>query len=312
MGPHLIGLALLQGVAGPDLAPLLVPAARVERLATDMGFTEGPVWLPEEQGLVFSDIPASKLMRWTAADGVALFRESDHSNGNVLDLEGRLVSCQHGARNLIRYEKDGAAVVLAERFEGKRFNSPNDVAVKSDGSLWFTDPPWGLTDLTEGKEQAGHFVFRLDPVTGGVTAVIKGLAMPNGIAFSPDESRLYVADTGGHPSHPDEGVRGRPATVSAYEVRADGTLSSEPVWRVATRCDGMCVDVKGNVYTTEGKGVTVLSPDGTVRGTIEVPEAPANVCFGGADFKTLFITARTSLYSIEMRVEGSKPKGSRW
>ena len=312
MGPYILWMAMLQVAAGADLAPLLSPGARVEKLATDMGFTEGPVWLPGDRRLVFSDIPASKLMQWTAAEGVTTFRGSEHANGNLLDLEGRLLSCQHGARNVIRYEVDGTVTVLAERFEGKRFNSPNDIAVSSDGSLWFTDPPWGLTDLTEGKELAGHWVFRLDVETGTVAAVIRDLVMPNGIAFSPDGSRLYVSDTGGHPSHPHAEYRERPATVSAYEVRGTGVLSATPVWRVETVCDGMCVDVLGNIYATGVKGVTVLAPDGETLGTIEVEEQPANVCFGGLDFKTLFITARTSLYSLDMRVRGSRPRGSKW
>lgn len=299
-----------QDPGGPQRAKLVTGELR--RLATGMGFTEGPVWLPAEQKLVFSDIPNAKLMEWSEVQGLAVFRESPNPNGNLLDLDGRLLTCQHGARNLVRTEEDGSITVLAERFEGKRFNSPNDVAVRSDGSLWFTDPPWGLKDRTEGKELPGHWVFRLDPDGGTVTAVVKDLAMPNGIAFSLDEQRLYVADTGGHPSHPDQSVRDRPATITAYDVSEQGGLLPEPAWRIEARCDGMCIDEQGNLYATAGEGVKVWSPDGSFRELIETPEQPANVCFGGADYRTLFITARTSLYAIEMEVKGNKPRKASW
>ena len=218
-------------------------------------------------------------------------------------------SCQHGARNVVRIAADGSITVLADRFQGKRFNSPNDVAVKSDGTLWFTDPPWGLKSQTEGKELDGHWVFRLDPGSGKVTAVIRDLAMPNGIAFSPDEKRLYVADTGGHRSHPS--LRDHPATVTAYAVDEKNELAPEPIWRIPTGCDGMCVDVQGHIYTTGAKGVSIWRADGAPVGVIQVGEHPANACFGGKDFKTLFITARTSLYAVQMEVAGSKPHAAK-
>jgi gluconolactonase len=272
-----------------------------------MGFTEGPVWLPEQQMLVFSDIPNSRLMQWSEDGGLAVFREAPAPNGNLLDLEGRLLTCQHGARNIVRTERDGSLTVLADRFEGKRFNSPNDVAVKSDGTLWFTDPPWGLPNLTEGKELDGNWVYRLDPATGEITAVIKDLAMPNGIAFSPDERRLYVADTGGLLTAPDFEHHDAPATLSAYEIDADREVGAHPVWRVETLCDGMCGDQRGNIYATGDTGVTVWSPQGALLRTIVVPEVPANVCFGGHNMTTLFITARTSLYAVELDVAGNLP-----
>jgi len=289
----------------PTLAGVVWQEAALVKLAGDMGFVEGPVWLPEQQKLVFSDIPNSKLMEWSLAGGAGVFRESSNPNGNTLDREGRLLTCRHGARDLVRTEKDGAITVLCDSFEGRRLNSPNDVAVKSDGSLWFTDPPWGLPRQRDGKEQDGHWVFRLDPETQKVTAVLKELCMPNGIAFSPDEGRLYVADTGGH-WHPDESLRDLPATTAAYQVLSDGTLDRAPVWTVEGFCDGMCVDAAGNVYTTAREGITVLSPDGVVLGTIEVPESPSNCCFGGDDFRTLFVTARTSLYAITLIHPGAK------
>jgi len=292
--------ALLSCQASPDPVP---EDAVVVKLAGGMQFTEGPVWLPGEQALVFSDIPASRLMRWSEADGLSVYRTCDHPNGNLLDQEGRLLTCQHGARNIVRTEQDGSITVLVDRFDGKRFHSPNDLAVHSDGTLWFTDPPWGLPAQTEGKEYGGHWVFRVDSSTGIATPVIRDLVMPNGIALSPDESVLYVADTGGHTSHPDPRYYLRPATLSAYRLGPDHRLDPAPLWCVETLCDGMCVDEHGNIYAT-GQAVTVWSPDGTQIDTIEVPEQPANVCFGGNDNRTLFITARTSLYAVRLRVAG--------
>jgi gluconolactonase len=287
---------------------LIAEGATLRKLASGMRFTEGPVWLPTQKILVFSDIPNAKLMQWTAADGLSVFRDSKHANGNLLDLEGRLLTCQHSGRALVRTEPDGSITVLADKFEGKRFNSPNDVAVKPDGSLWFTDPPWGLKDKSK-REIAGHWVYRLDPKTGRVDVVIRNLAMPNGIAFSPDGNRLYVADTGGHPAVLDPELRKAPAQIHAYAVAADHSLKE--LFRIDTRCDGMAVDVAGNLYTTH-KGIGIYDADGKQLETIDVPEGPANVCFGDEDYKTLFITARTSLYSIRMRLAGAKPKGAKW
>jgi len=301
-------LIAAQEAETPKLQDLMAPEAVVEKLAGDMGFTEGPVWLPKEKKLVFSDIPGKKLMEWSEEVGLKLFRESPNPNGNMLDREGRLLTCRHGARDIVRTEKDGKLTVLCDSFEKKRLNSPNDVAVKSDGTLWFTDPPWGLPNRREGKEQPGHYVFRLDPKTKKVTALLKDLSMPNGIAFSPDERHIYIADTGGN-WHPDESLRKLPATIAAYQVKADGTLNKEPVWKIEGFCDGMCVDVLGNIYTTARAGITVLSPEGKIIGTIKTPESPANCCFGGDDFKTLFITARTSLYSVELANSGARISG---
>lgn len=285
------------------LHDLMAPGAAVVKLAGEMGFTEGPVWLPDEKKLVFSDIPNAKLMEWSEEFNLKLFRKSPNPNGNLLDNEGRLLTCRHGARDLVRTEKDGSITVLCDSFEEKRLNSPNDVAVKSDGTLWFTDPPWGLPGAQEGKEQAGHYVFRLDPKTKKITMLME-CVMPNGIAFAPDERHLYISDTGGK-WHPDESLRELPSTITAYRVQDNGTLNREPVWRVEGFSDGMCVDALGNIYTTAREGITVLSPDGMVIGTIKVPESPSNCCFGGDDNKTLFITARTSLYSVDLEIAGA-------
>ena len=301
-------LAVIANSARADeTESLIAPGEKVQKLAGDMKFTEGPAWIPAKKMLVFSDIPNSKLMQWREGDGLSVFRQSEQSNGNILDLQGRLISCQHAARNLVRTEADGSITVLVDKFDGKRLNSPNDVAVRSDGTLWFTDPPWGLTGPAE---LPGHWVFKLDPATGKVEPVVKDLAMPNGINFSPDESRIYIADTGGHPKHPDPAFHKLPGGIHCYEVSKDGKLGKK-LFQIEQGSDGMTVDVKGNLYTTHGK-VHVYNADGKKLETINVPEGPANVTFGGDDYKTLFITAKTSLYSVRMKNAGAKPAGAKW
>ncbi len=289
------------------LSRFVAPDAKVVKLAGDMKFTEGPAWIPSQKKLIFSDIPNSKLMQWTADKGLSEFRKSEQANGNKLDLEGRIISCQHGARNIIRIDNDGSVTVLADKFDGKRFNSPNDVAVKSDGTLWFTDPPWGLN---ESPDLPGDWVFKLDPKTGKVEPVIKELAMPNGIVFSPDESRIYVADTGGHAKHPDKAFHNLPPGIHCYQISKDGQIGKK-LFVIPEGSDGMAMDKEGNLYATH-EGVNIYNPDGKKIGRIEVPEGPANVCFGGDDYKTLFITARTSLYSVQTLVPGAKPKNAQW
>lgn len=302
-----IALTLTTAACGGEPKSLVEPGAKMKKLADGMKFVEGPVWLPAEKKLVFSDIPNSKLMQWKEGEGLSVYRQSEQANGNILDLEGRLISCQHAGRNLVRTEKDGKIAVLADKFDGMRFNSPNDVAVRSDGTLWFTDPPWGLM----GKgEIPGHWVFKLDPKSGKVEAVVKDLAMPNGIIFSPDESRIYIADTGGNKRHPDAAFHKLPAGVHCYEVSKDGKLGKK-LFDIKEGSDGIKVDVKGNLYTTHG-GVRIYDPNGNLLEKIDVPEGPANLAFGGEDYKTLFITARTSLYSIRVVNPGAKPVGAKW
>ena len=302
----LIVLFAASTVVADDDRQLVAKGAKVEKLAGGMKFTEGPVWLPSEKKLVFSDIPNSKLMQWSEADGLSVYRDSEQANGNILDLQGRIISCQHKARNVIRIEADGSTTLLADRFDGKRFNSPNDVAIRSDGTLWFTDPPWGLTG---SHEIPGHWVYKLEPKTGKVEVVHKYLAMPNGIVFSPDESRIYIADTGGHKRHPDPDFHKLPASIQCYEIDNEGNLGKK-LFQLASGSDGMAVDAQGNLYATHGGKVHIYDADGNERQQIDVPEGPANVCFGGDDHKTLFITARTSLYSVRMRVAGAKLKGA--
>lgn len=278
-------------IEDPAAEVLVAADAKVEKLAGNLKFTEGPVWVPEKKMLVFSDIPAAKLMQWTADKGLAEFRASENANGNTLDPEGRLVTCQHTGRNVVRTEKDGKITVLVDSYDGKKLSSPNDVVVKSDGTLWITDPPYGVPK-DQKKEQDGNWVYRFDPATKKMTIVSKEFDMPNGLAFSPDEKRLYIADSG-------KGQR-----VGAFDVKADGTLSAA-VWWTEGGSDGLRVDVKGNIYTSANDGVRIYSPAGKRLATISFPEQPANCAFGGEDFQTLFVTARTGLYSVKLKVAGN-------
>ena len=279
----------------PDLAKALVDAdAKVEKLAGDMKFLEGPVWISEKKTLVFSDIPNAKLMQWSKDGGLKEYRDTQNANGNVLDAEGRIVTCQHTGRNVVREEKDGKITVLVDSADGKKFNSPNDLAIKSDGSIWFTDPPYGLPKDAK-KEQPGNDIYRLAPDGKTVTTISKEFNMPNGIVFSPDESHLYIADSG------------KPGRVGSFKVQENGTISNAEWWAEGG-ADGIRVDEKGNLYTTAGDGVRIYSAEGKKLATISVPEVPANICFGGDDGKTLFITARTSLYSVPVKVPGAKMK----
>jgi gluconolactonase len=274
--------------------------AAVEKLAGDLKFTEGPVWVGGKDGyLVFSDIPANELKKWQPGRGLSVFRApSNNTNGNTTDLAGRLVSAEHTARRVSVTESDGTVKTLVDAIDGKKFNSPNDVVVKSDGTVWFTDPPYGLP-RTATKEVDGNFVYRHDPKTGATTVVSKEHDMPNGLAFSPDEKRLYVADSG------------RPRAIRVYDVKDDGTVSAGREFCVIDKGgpDGIRVDADGRVWSSAGDGVQVFSPDGVRIGRIVCPESAANLCFGGPDGRTLFMTARTGLYSVPVKVTGAaRPK----
>jgi len=281
----------LATTAVADISNIVAPETEVKKLATDMKFTEGPVWIAAEEKIIFSDIPNSMLMQWSEKDGLKPFRKVEHSNGNILDSNGLLLTCQHSGRNVVRTEKDGTITVLADKFEGKKFNSPNDLAQHSDGSIWFTDPSYGL----RGKpgEIPGKWVFRLDAKTKKVTVIYKDFDMPNGIAFSPDKTVVYMADTG------------KIGKLRAFKVAGEA-IDQKPIFEIDIRCDGMCIDTQGNIYTTSRGGVHVFDKDGKKVGLIPVPETPANVCFGGKDFDTLFITARKSLYSVKTKMTGDR------
>ena len=281
-----------------------VPAeAKVTKLAGGLGFIEGPVWIKTAGGghLIFSDIPKDELKRWTAAEGVSTFRQpSRNANGNTLDRAGRLLTCEHTGRRVSLQENDGTVKTLVDSFDGKKLNSPNDVIVRSDGSVWFTDPEYGLktnpqTKQKEDKQQPGNYVYRHDPKTGKTTAVATDFVQPNGLAFSPDEKKLYVADSGA------------PRHIRVFDVAADGALSNGRVFCSIDKGgpDGIRVDREGRVWSSAGDGVHLFATDGSRLGKILVPEAPANLCFGGADGRTLFITARTSLYAINVATTGA-------
>lgn len=275
--------------AVPAAAELVAADAVPEALATDRQFLEGPVWLPHERALVCSDIPAGKLLRWTAKDGVTEWKSVANANGNTLDRDGRLLTCQHGARNIVRHETDGGLTVLVAAFAGKALNSPNDLALRADGSLWFTDPSYGLGRRERGVD--GNFVYRLG-TDGGLTVVQREFDMPNGICFAPDHRRLYVADSGKH------------QRIGAFEVRDDGSLGPALFW-IPQGSDGMRCDQHGNLYTTSSRAVVVYDPAGKKLLSIGLDQAPTNLCFGGEDGRTLFVTARTHLVRIATKVTGA-------
>lgn len=286
----------LSSSALADLSRILSADAKVEKLGGEMKFTEGPVWIPSKKMVVFSDIPNSVLMEWTKKGGLKEHRKVEQANGNLLDLQGNLLSCQHGGRNVIKTDESGKVTVLADKFDGKKLNSPNDLAIRSNGEIWFTDPSYGLRG--EAGEIDGRWVYRLTP-DGEVSVLYKGHDMPNGIAFSPDEKRVYIADTG------------KVGKIRAFEVTEKGMLG-DPLFEIDIRCDGMCIDTEGNIYTTSRGGIHVFDKDGKKQGVIETPEHPANVCFGGELYNTLFITARTGLYSVVTKAKGAKPQDAKW
>ena len=276
-----------------DTFAKIVEGARLRQLATGMRLTEGPVWYEREACLIFSDIPQNRLHAWDEKKGLRVWREPSHNaNGNTIDSKGDLVTCEHGSRRVTRTAADGTVSVLAESYEGKRLNSPNDAAVQSDGTIWFTDPPYGL----RGKAQdlPGQYVFRLD-TDGKLTVASKVFSKPNGICFSPREDLLYVADSDRERHH-----------VRCFKVGPDKALSGGDVLIDISPGvpDGMRMDTEGRLYVTAGDGIWVVAPSGKLLGKILVPESPANCTFGGADRRTLFITARKSLYAITLKARG--------
>lgn len=271
----------------------LVESGDPERLATGFQFTEGPVWI-EEGYLLFSDIPASRIHKWSPNGGVEVWREpSGESNGLTLDRQNRLIACEHKNRRVSRTKADETVVTLADRYQGKQLNSPNDVVVKSDGTIYFTDPPYGIRP--EEREQPCNGVYRILP-DGTLELLADDFDRPNGLAFSPDESILYVDDS------PRRHVR-------AFDVRSDGTLANSRIFADMDHPqpgspDGMKIDVEGHLYVAGATGVWVFEPDGTLLGVIVPPERPANCAWGDAGRKSLYITARTSLYRVRVKVPG--------
>ncbi|MBF9194735.1 SMP-30/gluconolactonase/LRE family protein [Microvirga terrestris] len=287
---------------------LHIGSARLEKLAEGCRWAEGPAYFPAGRYLIWSDVPNDRMMRFDETSGtVSVFRHSSgYSNGNTVDRQGRLVTCEHGNRRVTRTEHDGSITVLASHHQGKRFNSPNDVVVKSDGSIWFTDPAYGIDSDYEGHKAESEIgachVYRIDPYTGDVRSVADDFVRPNGIAFSPDERRLYVADTGA--TH----VKDGPRHIRVFDVDDQGGLSGGNVFATCTQglFDGFRLDEAGRIWTSAGDGVHCYENDGTLIGKILVPEAVANVVFGGLKRNRLYICATTSLYSIMLPVNGAK------
>ena len=294
-------------VLDPRFNACLVGHARVERLWSGARWSEGPAWFGGGRYLVWSDIPNNRIMRYDETDGsVSVFRNpSNNSNGNSVDGQGRLITCEHLLRRVTRTEHNGSITVIADHYDGKRFNSPNDVVVKSDGSIWFTDPPYGILIDYEGgaatSEIGNNNVYRVDGTTGKVTIVSTDFDKPNGLAFSPDEKYLYIADTGA--SH----KAGGPKHIRRLEVSADGqTLGKSKIFADCTNgmFDGFRLDRDGRIWTSAGDGVHCYLPDGALIGKILIPELVANVTFGGAKLNRLFICGTTSLYSVYLAVNG--------
>ena len=289
-----------------SLQAILDDNSQVEKVAGDFQFTEGPLWHPKGF-LLFSDIPGNTIYQWTPNKKPEIFRRpSGNANGNTLDREGRLLTAKHSNRRVSRTEKDGSIVTLASQYEGKRLNSPNDLVVKSDGTIYFTDPPYGIK--SEQEELGFYGVYRLAP-DGKLTLLVKDFVRPNGIAFSPDEKKLYVNDSEkGH--------------IRVFDVKPDGTLESGQVFAELKDPgkkgvpDGMKVDEEGNVYSTGPGGVWVFSSSGKELGKIEVPEVATNLAWGDSlrdssgsrDYKMLYITASNSLYRIRLKIPGVRVK----
>jgi len=280
--------------------------AAVERLASGFRWAEGPVWFGDGRYLLWSDIPNNRIMRWDEETGEAsIYRKpSNHANGNTRDRRGRLVTCEHEGRRVTRTEYDGSITVILDRFEGKRLNSPNDVVVKSDGSIWFTDPPFGILSNYEGEQAPPELptnVYRVDGRTGAATIVTGDIKAPNGLCFSPDESRLYIVES-----------RARPRLISVFDVVEDGTkLANRRVFINAGEGtpDGFRCDVAGNLWCGWGmtpglNGVAVFASDATMIGHIGLPERCANLCFGGRKRNRLFMAASQSIYSVYVNTQG--------
>ena len=289
---------MAQTTQSSDLTGLIPPDAKVKKLADGMKFTEGPVWVadvsvPGGGSVFFSDQPTDATMIWNPRDGLKVHEKpAGHPNGHTLDLEGFVIGCREYEQRVVRFDRKlQTYATIVDKWDGKHFNSPNDVVVKRDGTIWFTDPPYNMPKGST-KEMPGNYVFRFDPKTKEVKTVATDFDRPNGLAFSPDEKILYIADSG------------RPRHIRKFTVNDDGTLAGSPP-ESSVHCkidrgvpDGIRVDEKGNVWSSAGDGIQIFAPDGHLLGKIPVPESPANLCFGGADGHTCFITARTSLYSI--------------
>jgi len=289
-------------IRDPRFTTVVGEAVEFERLGTGFLFTEGPLWNAQEQYLLFSDMPGNQIRRWSAKDGIHVFRRpSDMSNGLAWDRESRLLACEHATSRVTRTEPDGRLTVIASHYDGQELNSPNDIVTRSDGGIYFTDPTYGRAEFYGvPREPVLKFrgVYRADPERKKLTLLADDFAQPNGLCFSADEALLYVNDT--ERQH-----------IRVFDVRADGTLANSRVWAMtvgegAGAPDGMKIDSAGNLYCCGPGGIHVFDPKATCLGVIRVPEYTANFNWGDADLKSLFITASTSLYRIRVKVPGRK------
>ena len=287
------------------LRAIIPPDSSLQKLANGAVHSEGPLYFHEDDSVVWSDAHGNRLLRWSATENVSVLRDpSDYQSGNYRDLEGRLVACSSGLRAIIRREDDGEWKVLVDRYQGKRFNSPNDLVVKSDGTIWFTDPPYGITEPNQGyggeQEQPGSYVYRFDPATGEISPIVTDMVRPNGLAFSPDESLLYVSDTAAF------NIPEGPHHIRVYEVVDNRYVKNGRVFCVIDpgQPDGFRVDEHGNVFTSSQDSVQIYAPDGTQLGKILLPEISTNLTFGGKEGDRLFITAGHSLYAIDLNTRG--------
>ena len=285
---------------------LVISTVDLELIYDKCRWSEGPVWFADGGFLVWSDIPNNRLLRYVPDLGVGIFRSpSNYINGNTRDREGRMISCSHGARAVLRTEPNGTITTIADSYKGKRLNSPNDVVVKSDGTIWFTDPPYGILSDYEGyksdQEQDGCYVYCFDPASNELKVVADDFSKPNGLAFSPDESTLYVSDTGR--SH-DPGF---PAPIRKFDVSGKNNLRNGKLFVEIDDglSDGFRIDVEGNVWTSAGSGVHVYNPDGALLGRIRTGKSVSNVCFGGERGNRLFITCTDKVFSIAVGTTGA-------
>jgi gluconolactonase len=300
---------------GPAGFPAFAGTMAVERVATGFRWAEGPVYFPAGRYVLFSDIPNNRIMRFSEDDGhVSVYRQpSMNSNGNTIDREGRLLTCEHSGRRVTRTELDGSITIIADKYNGKRLNSPNDVVVASDGSIWFTDPAYGIGGFYEGvkadPEQEKHNVYRVDPKSGDIKVVVDDFVEPNGLAFSPDEKKIYILDTG-FTDGPDN-----PSHIRAFDVDlAAGKLSNSKVFAEMPKpsiTDGVRTDREGRVWCSVGwgdpneDGVRCYTADGDLLGKIHIPETVANLCFGGQQRNRLYICGSSSLYAVYTSVQGA-------
>lgn len=295
----------LYEIADSAFHRLILSNAEADCLYEGGRWLEGPLWLADSEQLLFSDIPEDRVLRWVPGLGVEVFSRGGHQNGRTRDRWGRVVACEHGGRRLVAREFDGSLTVLATHHQGRRLNSPNDVVARADGSLWFTDPDYGILSDYEGvrsaPEQAACHVFRLDAGASEPQAVVSTMVRPNGLAFSPDGQWLYVADSGA--SH----VPGTPPEIRRFACRPGGTLEPAGVLAVLD-CgipDGMAVDEHGNVWSSAGDGVHCFAPDGRLLGKLRLGCVTSNLCFGGPRRNRLFITSARRLFALYVNVRGA-------